>query len=239
MKINIALCDDENITLRIYCTYIEELAKKYRVDINIAGFIRSENLMDYVERATIDIAFLDIDLKGVSGITVATKILKKNPRTIIIFITSHREYAFDAFNLEAFGYLTKPIDPERLERIFKKAILQVNYINNKIQSMPLVITENNIKKKINQSAILYIERKNTQSVIVMKTGRHCVYEAISSMAERMEDNFLQINQSIIVNMEEIESLEGTRVKMKTGEIFAVGRTFGKEVKRRYLEYPQV
>lgn len=239
MKLNIIVCDDENIALRINCTYIEELVKKYKVDANIIGFLTGEKVIEFMEDNEINIAFLDIDLKGMNGIAVASRILKKNSRVVTIFVTGHREFAYDAFTVEAFSYLTKPIDPERLERIFKKAILQANDVNNRKLRTPFIITEENIKKKINQSIILYIERVDTQSVIVTKVAKHSVYETITSLAERLEEDFLRINQGIIVNLTEVAIIQGNQVSMKTGEIFTVGRTYNKEVKKKYLEYPRV
>lgn len=239
MKINIIVCDDENIALKIDCTYIEELAKKYRIDANIMGFQSGEKVLEYMEHNDVDIAFLDIDLKGMNGITLASKIVKKNPRIITIFVTSHKEYALEAFSVEAFSYLIKPIDPDRLERIFKKAIMQVNDINNRVQRVPLIITEDNIKRKISQTGIIYIERVGSQSIIITKTSKHSVYETITSLSNRLEDNFLQINQGIIVNLEEVLAIKGHQVTMKTGELFSVGRTYSKDVKKRYLEYPRI
>lgn len=239
MKINIIVCDDESLALKINCTYIEEIAKKYRIDVKVTGLISGEKVIEYLEMNEVDIAFLDIDLKGMSGLTVASKILKKNPKIITIFITSHSEYAYDAFTVEAFSYLMKPIDPDRLERIFKKAVLHVNDIYNRLSRVPLLITEDNIKRKINQSSIIFIERVYSQSIIITKTGKHSVYETITSLIGRLEENFLQINQGIIVNLEEVAIIKGSQVNMKTGEIFSVGRTFSKTVKIKYLEYPRI
>ncbi|MDF2944534.1 MAG: DNA-binding response regulator [Herbinix sp.] len=239
MKYNIVVCDDENLALKINCVCIEELIKKYKIDASVTGFVNGDKLIEFAENNEVDLAFLDIDLKGMNGIVVAARILKKNPKVTTIFITGHREFAYDAFTVEAFSYLTKPIDPDRLERIFKKAILHANDVNNrKLRVAPLVITEENIKKKINQSIIIYIERVETQSTIVTKTSKHYVYETITSLAERLEENFLRINQGIIVNLIEVSILQGNQVTMKTGEVFTIGRTYSKAVKKRYLEYPQ-
>jgi DNA-binding LytR/AlgR family response regulator len=239
MKITIAVCDDENLPLKINCTYIEEISKKYKIEANIIGFTHGEAVIEFMEKEEIDIVFMDIDLKGMSGIQTASMLLKKNPKIITIFITGHKEFAYDAFTVEAFSFIVKPIDPERLERIFKKAILQVNDLNLRKQRAPLIITEDNLKKKINQAIILYIERIDTQSVIVTKSSKHYVYETITSLEERLEDNFLRINQGIIVNLAEVAQLQQNQVLMKTGEAFPVGRTYTKVVKKRYLEYPQV
>ncbi len=239
MKINIVVCDDENIALKINCTYIEELSKKNRVEVSINGFLSGERLLEHADNNVVDIAFLDIDMKGMDGINLAARLLRKHPKIITIFITSHREYAYDAFTVEAFSYLMKPLEQDRLERIFKKAILHVYDIYNRAQRIPLVITEGSIKKKINQSLIVYIERISSQSIIVTKMGSHSVYESITSLVKRMEMNFLQINQGIIVNLEEVACMEGNLVVMKDGKMFPIGRTFSKEAKKAYLEYPKI
>lgn len=240
MKLTIAVCDDESITLKVNCTYMEELSKKYKLDANILGFYNGEAVLEYMEHnEDIDIAFLDVDMKGMNGIQTADMMIRRNPRIVIIFITGHREYAYDAFTVEAFSFLVKPIDPERLDRIFKKAILQVNDLMNRKLRSTLIITEDNIKKKLNQSAILYIERIESQSVIVTKTAKHSIYETITSLESRLEDNFLRVNQGIIVNLNEVAVIKGNVVHMKSGEIFSVGRTYSKQVKKKYLSYPQV
>ncbi len=237
MKLKIAVCEDETIALKINCTYIFELSKKYRLNTNVLGFTNGESLIEYVEKEEVDIIFMDIDLKGMNGIQTASTIMKKYPRTITIFITGHREFAYDAFTVEAFSFLTKPIDPERLERVFKKAILQVNYINKQKSQTPIIITEDNIKKKINRSNIIYIERVETMTAIVTKVSKHNVYETITSLAGRLEADFIRISQGIIVNLDEVEEIKLNKLFMKTGEIFTIGRTYSKDVKRRYLEYP--
>jgi DNA-binding LytR/AlgR family response regulator len=240
MKLTIAVCDDENITLKINCTYIKELSQKYKVDANVIGFSSGDDLLDYMEHnEDIDMAFLDVDMRGMNGIQTAGMMVRKNPRTVIIFITGHKEFAYDAFTVEAFSFLVKPIDPERLDRIYKKAVLQVSDLMNRRLRSSLIITEDNIKKKINQSAILYIERIEARSVIVTKTTSHGVYESITSLENRLEDNFLRINQGIIVNLNEVAGVQGTQVTMKAGEIFPIGRTYLKQVKKSYLNYPQV
>jgi DNA-binding LytR/AlgR family response regulator len=204
----------------------------------VNGFSSGERVVEFQDNNDVDLAFLDIDMKGIHGISLAAKLLKKNPRIVTIFITGHREFAYDAFTVEAFSYLTKPLDTDRLERIFKKAVLQVNSVN-RLQRLPLIITEDNIKKKISQSGIIYIERVSAQSIIVTKSMKHSVYETITSLSGRLEENFLQINQGVIVNLEEVSAIQGHQVTLKTGEIFSIGRTYSKEVKKRYLEYPRV
>jgi DNA-binding LytR/AlgR family response regulator len=239
MKVNIVICDGDSAALKANSILIEGFVKGYKVDADIFSFTNGEKVIEFAEANVIDIAFLDILLNGMSGIVLAAKLLKKNPRIFTIFITQHREYAYDAYTVEAYGYLIKPYEPERLERIFRKAIQQVNDMYYRMQHLPLIITEDNIKKKISQMSIRYIKRENTKSIIITRTSVHYVYETITSLAGRLEDNFVQISQSIIINLDETEELQLHKAVMKTGEIFTIGRTYIKEAKKKYLDFPRV
>ena len=98
---------------KINCTYIEELAKKYKVDANVIGFTSGEAVIDFMKQQdnNLSIVFMDVDLKGMNGIKTASLIMKRNPKIVTIFITGHKEFAYDAFTVEAFSFLIKPINP--------------------------------------------------------------------------------------------------------------------------------
>lgn len=242
MTYNIIVCDDDPYSLTMNVTYLESIAKKNRIELNLKAFSRAEDVLRHIESNHVDIAFLDIDFQEsteLNGIKLAIRLAKKYPRVANIFITGHCEFALDAFNIDAFSYLTKPVNENRLEYIFKKCILHVNDMNSRIKKVPLLITQGNIKRKLNQTNILYIERVHSQSIIVMQTMNHSVYEAISSLVSRLDQNFVQINQGVIVNLDHVSSMKRNVVTMKTGEVFTIGRTFSKEAKRKYLEYPSI
>jgi DNA-binding LytR/AlgR family response regulator len=108
-----------------------------------------------------------------------------------------------------------------------------------MQHLPLIITEDNIKKKISQMNIRFIQRVHTKSMIVTNTAMHYVYETITSLSDRLEDNFVQISQSVIINLDETKDLQVNQAVMKSGEVFTIGRSYIKKAKKKYLEYPRV
>lgn len=69
-----------------------------------------------MEKNHVDIAFLDISMRGMGGMALAEKLLKLRPRCKIIFCTGYSEYAVDAFQLHVSGYLMKPITAEAVQR---------------------------------------------------------------------------------------------------------------------------
>lgn len=106
---------------------------------------------------SIDIAVLDIDFqKGEEGIELARNLMKSNPLVIIIFVTSHEEYALDAFNLTAFGYITKPIEEKKFEKLFTKALLQLRGIHAVKNNNAIEFVANGKKQMVKENSILLL-----------------------------------------------------------------------------------
>ena len=70
----------------------------------------------YATEHPVDIAFLDINMRGIGGLGLAEKLLELQPRCKIVFCTGYEEYAVSAFQLHVSGYLLKPITPEAVQR---------------------------------------------------------------------------------------------------------------------------
>ena len=75
----------------------------------VAKFSDCEDAIAYVKNNPADIAFLDINMRGMGGLNLAEKILQLSPQCKIVFCTGYEEYAIPAFKLHASGYLLKPI----------------------------------------------------------------------------------------------------------------------------------
>lgn len=234
MEYIIGLCDDETIQLKINGIYIKEIAARNNVPIVLKAFRNSTQLFSYLEKQSLDILFLDIDLGEESGIDIAAKLAGDLPDLSIIFLTGHREFTNDAFDVEALGYVVKPIQEQKLERTLKKAITQVYGIKNRTANLSLIVTEENIKKKIKQTDILLIERIQTKSIIHTKYRTYQVYEPITSLCERLDKTFIRINQSEVVPRQEILSIEGNQVILRGNRRSSIGRTFKKSVMESYL-----
>lgn len=117
MSYNIVAADDEPIALKVLMKAITEA----RSDCNLKGFTNPDDLMlEITENGFIpDIAFLDIEMFGISGIDLAQKIKTISPSTKIIFVTGFSDYAIDAFKLHAHGYILKPVTTEAVSEEFK------------------------------------------------------------------------------------------------------------------------
>ena len=81
----------------------------------VVKFSSPEKALNFVEENPIDVAFLDINMRGMGGIALAEKILEFRPNSKIVFCTGYEEYAIPAFKLHASGYLMKPISAEDVQ----------------------------------------------------------------------------------------------------------------------------
>ena len=103
--------DDEALMLGALTAAIESSQ-----DIStVASFSVCEEALDYVKNNYVDIAFLDINMRGMGGLALAEKILAARPGCKIVFCTGYEEYAIPAFKLHASGYLMKPISAEDVQ----------------------------------------------------------------------------------------------------------------------------
>ena len=110
MSMNVICVDDEPLaveyTLR-QCASLPEIGEA-------KGFTDAGAALDWLRDHTADLAILDINMPGIDGITLAARIKQVSPQTAILFLTAHKDYAFDAYAVRPTGYLLKPVSLEKL-----------------------------------------------------------------------------------------------------------------------------
>ena len=97
--------DDEQLMLR---ALVKAVGSSPDIT-SVTGFSNCEEALEFVENNIIDVAFLDINMRGMGGLALAERITSYLPNCKIIFCTGYEEYAIAAFKLHASGYLLKPI----------------------------------------------------------------------------------------------------------------------------------
>ncbi len=103
--------DDEALMLRALVRAISASP-----DISsVEQFSDCEKALEYTKNNPVNVAFLDINMRGMGGLALAEKIVMANPNCKIVFCTGYEEYAIPAFKLHASGYLMKPISAEDVQ----------------------------------------------------------------------------------------------------------------------------
>lgn len=129
---NVVAVDDEPISLD--CLEVV-LSNTPGID-SVHSFLTPTDTLEWFSSHTADIAFLDIEMKGMNGLALAAKIREAHPDCSIIFVTSHRDYAVKAFQMHVDGYLMKPVKQEDVQE-------EIEYLKEK---QPEATTNESSKK---------------------------------------------------------------------------------------------
>ena len=81
----------------------------------VSQFSGCDEALDFVKENPVDVAFLDINMRGMGGLALAEKIVGFCPECKIVFCTGYEEYAIPAFKLHASGYLLKPVSAQDVQ----------------------------------------------------------------------------------------------------------------------------
>ncbi|MBQ8451937.1 MAG: response regulator [Clostridia bacterium] len=107
----VLLVDDENLQL----IRLEKTVKNVLPNAELLSYTNPVRALEENENNKIDIAFLDIEMPELNGISLAKKLKNINPKINIIFVTAYDSYALEAYNLHASGYVTKPVSEEKVK----------------------------------------------------------------------------------------------------------------------------
>lgn len=118
----IAICEDNEMERTVLQELIKAWAVKNEVLVEVSGFSSGEELLKQFQVQRQDILFLDIMLEELDGIQTGQQIRFMDARTDIIYCTAMTDFAIEAYEVHARGYLVKPYDPDKIEAILAKYV---------------------------------------------------------------------------------------------------------------------
>ena len=108
---NIIMVDDSKVLLADSMSVLEEVLP----NATITGFIRPREAIEYARTNPVALAILDIELGNASGLDLCRSLLDINPRTNVVYLTAYPDYALDAWDTEACGFMVKPLTAESVK----------------------------------------------------------------------------------------------------------------------------
>ncbi|RZL50355.1 MAG: response regulator transcription factor [Pedobacter sp.] len=158
----------------------------------------------------VDLLLLDIEMPGMSGIELAKSLGKKQP--MIIFTTSKRDYAVEAFDLKVVDFITKPITPPRFLQSIEKAketLLQKTTVTKEVADEFIFIRDSNTVRRIRLNDILYLEAMGDYVKIVTQEKSYSIHSSLKAVEDKLPKYiFLRVHRSFIINIGKIDTMEG-------------------------------
>lgn len=208
----IVFCDDDPLILRQLQTYVKEFfANLSGREPEYAVYCSGDELIRH--GGQFDIAFLDVEMPGASGIYAGGKLKEKNPRIKIFIVTAYPDYLDEAMRFQVFRYLSKPIDKARLFRNLKDAVYAYN-----IETCEFPIeTSTGISVRRSED-IICVETISRKTIVHTTDGDLFSSKNMEYWREALSlPCFYSTHRSYIINMRFIYTIGKDSVILKNGE----------------------
>jgi DNA-binding LytR/AlgR family response regulator len=201
-----ALIVDDN---KIARTTTRQLAGKVADLTIVAECTSAMEAYNLLLAQSVDLLLLDVEMPGMSGLELTKNLVNKRP--VIIFITSKREYAVDAFDLNVVDYIVKPLTSSRFIQAIDKAreVLESNREEVKIKEDEFIfIRDSNIVRRLKLDKILYAEAMGDYVKLYTPEKFYAIHTTLKAVEERLPaSNFLRVHRSYMVALNKIDSME--------------------------------
>ena len=205
MVIDCLIVDDNKIartTMKQLAAFVQDMVvKKECADATEAFYFLQEN--------PVDLVLLDIEMPGMSGIEL-TKNLGHN-RPLIIFTTSKKDYAVEAFELNVADYIVKPVTSARFNQAIEKAreILASNSEEYKISEEEFIfIRDSNVIRRLKIDDILFAEAMGDYVKLHTPQKFYAIHSTLKTVEARLpSSNFIRVHRSYIVAVNKIDTIQ--------------------------------
>lgn len=240
----VAFCDDEPSELGKMEKLLNDYEKKYPgSELAVRGFVDVSELLCLVrEKKYIpDLIFMDIYLPDQKrdflplGMKAAKELRQMKYKGKIVFLTTSREYALEAFDVDALQYLVKPVSEEKFFSLLNGLLHETGEERKKY--ILLRIEGKFVRVSLND--IVYCEAQGKTQCLHLTDGAHCIlrmtmtelYEQLSQYQE-----FVRIGVAFIVNLGYVMSLNAKEICMDNGEKIYLPRGTYKGLREQYFNY---
>ena len=229
----IVVCDDEAAEVANLCDLAQKLCAEQAIPVEVRGITNYKRFLEDVARVRADIVLLDICMGPHNGIEAARVLRRFNEDCAIIFVTSSRDYAIEAFEVTAAHYVIKPVTREKLQA----ALMRTRFFSTKKKH--LRVTVDYAELRVPLGDILYMETVGRKTRIYLRNG-----ETVDSgmplahIAEQLlaEPRFIACYRGMVVNADYVQDLDAEGITLTGKQRLPIaGKRYG-ELRRQYHEY---
>ena len=229
-SLRIAVCDDEKLVR----DDLARLATKALPSSEIKVLSSGDALLSDAGRY--DIVLLDIEMPGENGMETAKEIRRRSRETVIIFITGYEAYMQDAFDVQAFHYLLKPVREEKLCEILSRAAKEIERVRSDSERY-ILLKSSGMPRKILLDDIIFLESNNKKVVVYLSDGAVLEsYKKMDDMERLLGLSFFRCHRGYIINLKHIVSYTTSEVTLVGGKRILIAQRKYTDFVKVYLRY---
>ena len=199
------IVDDNNIAR----TTLAHLAKQIPNLVIVNEYNNAIEAYHHLQNNQVDLIFLDIEMPEITGIELTRNLVSKD--IIIIFTSSKKEYALEAFELNIADYLLKPFTPARFLQAVNKAQIILDSKKEHVQFDKeefIFVRDSNITRRLSLDDIFYAEAMGDYVKFYTSEKMFAIHGTMKAAEERLlKNNFIRVHRSYIVAVGKIDTLQ--------------------------------
>jgi two-component system, LytTR family, response regulator len=152
-----------------------------------------------------DVVFLDVEMPGATGLETAPHVRAQRDPPAVVFVTAHERYAVDAFAVEAFDYLLKPVDPDRLARVVER--LRERTLENAVPVEKIPVVAAGGTELLDPDEIHFIQADGDYSRVHVYDRSYLCTIPLGDLTDRLAGvRFARIHRSYLVNLAKVAAV---------------------------------
>lgn len=234
----VALCDDETRELNKTEVMLKNYSRRNPAyDIETERFEQAEALLEKIEVNDYrpDLILMDIYMPEKMGIEAAKELRSMGHETRIVFLTTSREHALEAYQVDAVQYLVKPVEETALFSVLDKFLKGAEKEKKKYL---LFRNEGKISRIAAEDIVCCEARRKYQCVYLVDGSELLLHTTMTAVREKMRDfpEFVSVGVSYIVNLRHLVSLNSDKIAMEGGRTIYLPRGSYKMLREQYFRY---
>ena len=223
--INIGICDDEASMRRLLRAPLEQKLQLLGADYRIYEYDCGETLLTRPETEWLDILFLDIELKQLSGMETARNLRKRDSHTLLIFVTAYPDFVFQGYEVHAFHYILKPYENQKIMKVLEQAIKELGQNREHY----FTLEQKSGTTKIPAKKILAFSSDRRKIIISLEDGNKLeFYGKLDAVETDLPDYFIRCHNRHLVNLNYVTALEKDGCTLRS-QSFPVSRAYRQSV----------
>lgn len=231
---HVAICDDEEQFVTHLTGLLERYAAETGEEIKVTAYYDGMELIEKYD-TTVDLIFLDIQMRMVDGLQTAGHIRQMDERVGIIFLTTLTQYGLEGYRYQAEDYIIKPIKYVRLKAEMDQWIRK----HRRDDSPSIVVANDTGRYKIVLKSLRYVETFNRNLLLHTEQENIICYKSMKEMeCMLLEYGFVRCHTSYLVNLGYVKAVSSKNLEITliTGEKIPISQPKRKAFMERLAEY---
>ncbi len=223
----IFICDDEKKMV----DDINQIVKEVLPDAVICSFESGGAFLAHPDKS-FDIALLDIDMPGMTGLEVAASMAESEKKTLIVFVTAHDELVYDSLKYHPFAFVRKAYIETELRETLLDCLKELDR-----KERTFTFRTGGRSASIPVKNIVYFEAEANYLAVHEQTGVYKFRSTLASVEKALaQDDFVRIHKGFLVNAKYVRTIKSEEITLDGGKALPIGKTYLNEARSQILRY---